>query len=259
MRAWGYNTSPEPETLTALSRLENGVFDVVPKVDWQKSIAERSATESPLLRLPRELRDLIWTFTLTTTVQPWRTIKPHGSAFNVLQVCRQAYTEAISLTYPFITWSFICMRHYEDFFWKIRDGAARKKESLVHSIQIGADPSDLYMLAEIVDPGTDEDEQEEGQGEYDRATFRAFENLSHLELLLSATGVFYDSEKEDDLDAKAYGANPYEVDYIEEARDNFNKTMERKVPRVRVTYKDFDDSLAMERFWCMQSPREIGG
>lgn len=220
---------------------------------------ERNALESPLLRLPRELRNLIWTFIFTTTVKPHKLIIPQASAFNVLRVCRQTYTEAASLTYPFITWSFACLNHYEDFFWEICDGAARSKKSLIHCVEIGVDASDLYMLAEMVDPGTDEDEQEEDKGKYHRPTPRAFENLSHLELLLSAQGVFYESENENEEKPENHVACRYENDYIEEARDNFNKTMERKLPRVRVTYKDFDDLLALERFWITHNPKEIGG
>ncbi|KAI4957552.1 hypothetical protein J4E86_004690 [Alternaria arbusti] len=247
--------SPISESHTALSRTENGVFDVTPKIDWQKSAVERNALQSPLLRLPRELRDLIWTFTFTGTAKPACKVSRY-SPFSVLTVCRQIYTEAISLAGPFLTWSFSCLRDYESFFWDIIYSEGPKhKIRLVHSIQIGVDPSDLYMLAQIVDPGTDDDVDHE-TGEY-RPTLRAFENLTHVELLLSATGFFQDSDDEDDEEAEAAEPNRYEIEYIEEARDNFTKTMERKVPRVRVTYKDFDDSSAMKRFWTTQDPREL--
>jgi len=246
-----------PESHTALSRTENGVFDVASKTDWQKSAVERNALESPLLRLPRELRDLIWTLTFTGTVKPVYSGASWSSPFSVLVACRQIYTEAISLAGPFLTWSFSCIPDYEIFFWNIFDvEGAKYKNRFIHSIQLGVDPSDSYMLAEIIDPGTDDDRHEE-TGEYRRPTFRAFENLTHVELLLSATGVFSDSENEDDEEAEEVESTRYENDDIEEARDNFTKTMERMLPRVRVTYKDFDDSAAMKRFWTTQDPKEL--
>ncbi|KAI4674194.1 uncharacterized protein J4E84_010700 [Alternaria hordeiaustralica] len=232
---------------------EKMVFDIV---DAQFAVVERNALESPLLRLPRELRDLIWTFTFTGTAKPACKEVSRYSPFRVLTVCRQIYTEAISLAGPFLTWSFICLRDYESFFWDIIYSEGPKhKIRLVHSIQIGVDPSDLYMLAQIVDPGTDDDVDDE-TGEY-RPTLRAFENLTHVELLLSATGFFADSDNEDDEEAEEVEPTRYESEYIEESRVNFTKTMERKLPSVRVTYKDFDDSSAMKRFWTTQDPKEL--
>jgi len=220
------------------------------------SSVERNALESPLLRLPRELRDLIWTLTFTGTVKPACSEASRDSPFSVLVACRQIYTEAISLAGPFLTWSFSCIPDYENFFWNIFDDeGAKYKNRFIHSIQLGVDPSDSYMLAEIIDPGTDDDGDEK-TGE-SRPTFRAFENLTHVELLLSATGVFTDSENEDDEEAEEVESNRYENDDIEDARNNFTKTMERMLPRVRVTYKDFDDSSAMKRFWKTQDPKEL--
>ncbi|KAI4631632.1 uncharacterized protein J4E87_002338 [Alternaria ethzedia] len=264
--------SPVSESHPGLSKTENGVFDVTPKTDWQKSAlvslrsasryhiltprcVERNALQSPLLRLPRELRDLIWTFTFTGIAKPACKVSRY-SPFSVLTVCRQIYTEAISVAGPFLTWSFVCLRDYESFFWDIIYSEGPKhKIRLVHSIQIGVDPSDLYMLAQIVDPGTDDDVDDE-TGEY-RPTLRAFENLTHVDLLLSATGFFADSDNEDDEEAEEVEPTQYESEYIEESRVNFTKTMERKLPSVRVTYKDFDDSSAMKRFWTTRDPKEL--
>jgi hypothetical protein len=149
------------------------------------------------------------------------------------------------------------MPNYEDFFWRLCDSAGNKdKLGLIRSIQIGVDPSDLYMLAEVEDPGTDEEEGKEEKDVYNRPTFRAFENLSHLELLLSATGVFDDyDDDEAERDSSSEHVQLYNHAYIEEAKDNFSKTMARKVPHVHVTYREFCDSLAMKEFWREQDPR----
>jgi hypothetical protein len=214
------------------------------------SSVKRNVLESPLLRLPRELRDLIWTFAFTRTIKPTRSELSQYSPFSVLVVCRQVYTEAVSAIYPLLVWSFGCMPNYEDFFWRLCDSARNMdRMSLIHSIQIGVDPSDLYMLAEVEDPGTDENEGKEEKDEYNRPTFRAFKNLSHLELLLAATGVFDDSDGDEaEEDSSNEHVQLYNHAYIEEAKDNFSKTMARKVPHVHVTYRDFGNSFAMKEF-----------
>ena len=249
---------------------------------WAPSSVERNALQSPLLRLPRELRDLIWTFTFTGTVKPACKEASQSSPFSVLTVCRQIYTEAISLAGPFLTWSFSCISDYENFFWNIFDDEeakytptyppkvprektsnssaspqeAKYKNRFIHSIQLGIDPGDTHGLAQILDPGTDDDGNKETWADH-YATLRAFEKLTHVELLLSATGFFADSDNEDDEEAEEVEPTRYESEYIEESRVNFTKTMERKLPSVRVTYKDFDDSSAMKRFWTTQDPREL--
>jgi hypothetical protein len=175
-------------------------------------------------------------------------------------VSRQAYAEATSLAHPFLTWSFGCQPPYENFLWSLCDNEKNKcKKNLIRSIQIGVDPSDLYQLAEIEDPGYDKDEEEavrakEDQGEYRRTTFRAFENLEHLELLLSATEVYLDSEDHEDM--KYDDTMPLRFDSAQmvEAKENFTKTMKRKLPHVRVTYKEFGNIWAMKKYWKEQDP-----
>ncbi|KAF3035164.1 hypothetical protein E8E11_004184 [Didymella keratinophila] len=43
-----------------------GLVDTTPKTLHHTDIAERNAQESPLLRLPAELRNRIWTYVLST-------------------------------------------------------------------------------------------------------------------------------------------------------------------------------------------------
>lgn len=129
---------------------------------------------------------------------------------------------------------------------------------MIRSIQIGADPTDLYQLAEREDPGYDEEEEEkalkakEDEDEYSRVTFRAFRNLSHLELLLSTTEVYLDPDDYEDM--KYDDTMPLRFDSTEmrEAKDNFTKTMKQKVPHVIVTYREFGNTLAMRKYWKEQ-------
>lgn len=199
--------------------------------------------------MPRELRDLIWTFTFTQTIKPEA---PQNSTFSPLVVCRQFYREAASLAHQFLILSFSCQPSWEDFFWSLCENEKHKyKKSLIRSIQIGVDSTDLYMLAEREDPGYDVEEEKveiarEDQGEYHRVTFRAFENLSHLELLLSATKVFGDSD--DDEETEHDTTPPPNSTEINEAKENFTRTMRQKLPRVRVTYKEFGNTSAMRKY-----------
>ncbi|KAG9188623.1 hypothetical protein G6011_07328 [Alternaria panax] len=240
---------------TPLSKLENGIFDVAPKTDWQRLTTERNAHKSPLLRLPRELRDLIWAFTFTRTVKPRQREGPLNSAFSPLVVCRQLYKEAASLAYPFLIWSFGCQPPWEDFFWTLCENEKHKcKKNLVRSIQIGVDSTDLYQLAEREDPGYDDDEEKaeiakEDQDEYSRVTLRAFKNLSHLELLLSATEVYTDSDDIDDMKYDDTMPLRFDSTEINEAKENFTKTMSQKLSHVRVTYREFGNTSAMRKYW----------
>ncbi|CAN9454757.1 unnamed protein product [Alternaria alternata] len=247
--------SSSPKEQTPLPKLDSSIFDVAPKTDWQKSITKRNALESPLLRMPRELRDLIWTFTFTQTIRPEA---PQNSAYSPLVVCRQLYREAASLSHTFLIWSFSCQPSWEDFFWSLCENEKPKyKKSLIRSIQIGVDSTDLYMLAEREDPGYDVEEEKveiarEDQGEYRRVTFRAFENLSHLELLLSATEVFGDSDDDDETEHDTIP--PPNSTEINEAKENFTRTMRQKLPHVRVTYREFGNTSAMKKYLEEQDP-----
>jgi hypothetical protein len=194
-----------------------------------------------------------------------------NSAFSPLVACRQIYAEAASLACPLLIWSFRCWPHYEDWFWNVYDKDEdnreinqkddREKKSLVRFIQIGVDTTDLYSFAEIEDPGTDDenDEDETAEaGHYNptlRATFRAFRNLSHLELLLSATPVYEDYDTEDDSGEEL---EDHELQcattLAEQAKQNFTSVMRQKLPHVCVTYKEFATGNEMRRYWRDQDP-----
>jgi hypothetical protein len=112
-------------------------------------------------------------------------------------------------------------------------------------------------LAEREDPGYNEEEEKalkakEDEDEYNRVTFRAFRNLSHLELLLSTTEVYLDPDDCEDM--KYDDTMPLRFDSTEmrEAKDNFTKTMKQKVPHVIVTYREFGNTLAMRKYWKEQ-------
>ncbi|KAF2270746.1 hypothetical protein CC78DRAFT_596414 [Lojkania enalia] len=100
-------------------KLENGLFDVTRKTGKYRKIMERNRNESPLLRLPGELRNQIFEYVLDLGYE-LRTsnsyIKRRGmspivhagkrNALSLLHVCRQLYDETTILPYTLNTFTF---------------------------------------------------------------------------------------------------------------------------------------------------------
>jgi hypothetical protein len=76
------------------------------------NIAHRNATFSPLLRLPPEIRNTIYTFVfgigtiLMIHLRYGLSCRTEGS-LNLLRVCRQVYTETCLLPYKLNTFDFV--------------------------------------------------------------------------------------------------------------------------------------------------------
>ncbi|KAG9188909.1 hypothetical protein G6011_07614 [Alternaria panax] len=90
-------------------------LDVAPHViQTQHEISQRNATISPLLRLPAELRNMIWTFALDCgqDVQLLREAElrfPEGfrNCINLIFVCRQLHAETNVMFYEINTFSML--------------------------------------------------------------------------------------------------------------------------------------------------------
>jgi hypothetical protein len=124
---------------------------------------KRNAEQSPLLRLPAEIRDMIWKLALGgNVIRPVRskshvrgffhpfpqvdTNGPHPPAyrFSLLQVCRQIYSEAASLPCHLSTFCF-----YDDLdleLWQRQAPASKTK--LVRSVRYGSWESTLESVLE---------------------------------------------------------------------------------------------------------------
>jgi hypothetical protein len=133
-----------------------------------------------------------------------------------------------------------------------------KRTHQIHAIQIGADPLDLYGLAETQDPGYGSDDEERDDvgynGDVDTTTevtaspsakFSVFRKLERLEILLAASI----TQDEEDGDESAEDDFRFHREMIEESKLNFTKTMREKNPGVRVTYREFKDCIALTRYW----------
>jgi hypothetical protein len=261
-----------------LPKLENSFYDTTPKTDGQRSMsvqhhyelgklhsnsndsAQRNTTTSPLLRLPRELRDLIWTYTLSGNIikAEYRPVDKYPRAtplkhrFGLLRTCRQIYAETSSLPWTLSTFSFHTRRSFEECFCQDEADVLRRNHQ-IHAIQIGADPLDLYGLAETQDSGYGPDDVEGDDG-YDgevgltsplSAKFSTFRKLERLEIMLVA-GLVQDEEDEDEC---MNDGLVFEQEMMEESKLNFTKTMREKNPSVRLTYWEFEDCNALRKYW----------
>ncbi|RAR06795.1 ethyl tert-butyl ether degradation ethd [Stemphylium lycopersici] len=228
-----------------MARRDDGLLDTAPKIDEQKPIASHNSLDSPLLRLPRELRDQIWTLSLTHTIKPihkfgCNLITPNPP-ISLLQTCRQIYKEARRFLYPSLTITFRDRIKYEDWFHEFPS----EKRYLIHSLQIRIDPLDMYAQAEVEDPGYDDDEEGDGgEEEFRTPTFRAFKNLERLELLVARVAIDggeYEEEEEEELGGEEQvdeenTIKRFNMEEIEESKGNFENTMKEKNPGVKVTY-----------------------
>ncbi|KAF2025220.1 hypothetical protein EK21DRAFT_93412 [Setomelanomma holmii] len=108
-----------------LHHLENGLLDVTPSGDVATFTA-RNVRESRLIRLPTEIRDIIFSYALSgQNIRPIFHIEdfdritahhklllpdtlryPHQHRFSLLRACRQIYTETPILPYSLSTFKF---------------------------------------------------------------------------------------------------------------------------------------------------------
>ncbi|PVH93563.1 hypothetical protein DM02DRAFT_695627 [Periconia macrospinosa] len=93
-----------PKRLARVRRHENGHLDVTPEGDYVE-LLEKNRRSSPLFRLPREVRDMIWKEVLgNKTIEPkdwgFRTcFATDVNYFALLHVCREIYSEAALMPY----------------------------------------------------------------------------------------------------------------------------------------------------------------
>ncbi|KAF1932006.1 uncharacterized protein M421DRAFT_416734 [Didymella exigua CBS 183.55] len=100
----------------ALRLLPDGLLDATPRTEHCVSISIRNSRESPLLRLPAELRIKIWAYLLAyrhvLKQFPSRWRPGSGSSastirLDILRVCRQTYTETALLPFTLNSFTFI--------------------------------------------------------------------------------------------------------------------------------------------------------
>ncbi|KAH3968827.1 hypothetical protein HBI81_129500 [Parastagonospora nodorum] len=97
--------SEAAQSKPCLRRLENGLIDVTPTGDYI-AITERNSTESPLLRLPAEIRNIIFEYVVSghtiRMISEWgKSCWPIAKRrrFSLARVSRQTYNETALLTY----------------------------------------------------------------------------------------------------------------------------------------------------------------
>ncbi|PVH98354.1 hypothetical protein DM02DRAFT_630302 [Periconia macrospinosa] len=111
----------------------NGMLNVVPKGE-KLEIAQMNAETSPLLRLPREIRDMIWKHVLQKDeyyAKKWRygrrlfrpSVESGATGLPILGTCRQIYSEAVLFPYQGTT------LHAEGYDLDIFVAAARKMKA----------------------------------------------------------------------------------------------------------------------------------
>jgi hypothetical protein len=136
---------------------------------------------------------------------------------------------------------------YEDFCLDEHD--AKKKRDLIRSVQIGVDPWDLYGIAETEDSGYDEEEEEKDTSCQLSAKLSRFTKLERLELLLARTPVEDEDEEPNRRVEHIDDLRRFSFEEVQEAKENFDKTMQKKNSSVSVIYKDFELSEDMRRYW----------
>ncbi|KAF2707470.1 hypothetical protein K504DRAFT_535132 [Pleomassaria siparia CBS 279.74] len=106
--------------------LKNGLINISKTSEHVAAIAKRNATESPLLRLPGEIRNRIWEYACCGEVvfsysfdggkgKSNRRIEKTSlentaaqSAFRIPRICRQIYVETATLPYSLSTFMWRC-------------------------------------------------------------------------------------------------------------------------------------------------------
>ncbi|KAE8832908.1 hypothetical protein PTNB73_09690 [Pyrenophora teres f. teres] len=235
---------------TPLLRSNNGIFDTTSKSDWQINTAHRNTIESPLLRLPRELRDEIWKLCLPLTIRVSKKLPQQtNSTPSILLVSRQTYAEAATMDYQsLLTWSFSSPRRYEDWLWTVLH-----KRSKVYRLRVCADVLDLYSMAEVEDPGyvRSDDPGNSTSEDFSLSTpsLQAFPNLEELEVWIPGLYMNADSDSDSDGLPEEGSATRVLASEDEMSTENFTKTMRDEHPRVKVTYTRFPDVRAMKTCW----------
>ncbi|KAF1942647.1 hypothetical protein EJ02DRAFT_163886 [Clathrospora elynae] len=237
-----------------LSKLDNGMFDTTPKNDQQRLLVARNANQSPLLRLPSELRELICNFTLAGNIikpayasRRWA-IRPPKHRFSLLRVCRQIYAETASLPYSLSTFSFSTIYRYQEF-CDVWYHDAKEKKRLIHFVQVGVDPLDLYGFAEEEEQTEEELEQGWEEEDYHLFRFTTFPALERLDFLVARTTVEDVDEGEGEQSGYVGGERSFSASEVSDAMENMSKVMKDKKPSVRVGCKEFPDGKAMKTYW----------
>jgi hypothetical protein len=122
-------------------KYDNGLLDVTP-MGPEIDIVKQNATDSPLLRLPAEIRVLIWEYALygVLRVQHLGYQTTDGCRFSLLRVSRSTYAETALLVWGLNTVEFTNIGQFR---WLARD----RRLGLVRNVLIRDYPSPSYRVA----------------------------------------------------------------------------------------------------------------
>jgi hypothetical protein len=95
---------------------------IIPSIELICSSCEQNSLSSDLLRLPPEVRMMIWSYALSGQTiklapkrRPLEMVVWSHDRFPLLRVCRQVYSEAAILPYTLNTFYFTILQHYLDY------------------------------------------------------------------------------------------------------------------------------------------------
>ncbi|KAH7069291.1 hypothetical protein FB567DRAFT_598900 [Paraphoma chrysanthemicola] len=150
---------PRRRPTLPLQHLDNGLLDVKPYGEFV-AIANRNLEESPLLRLPPEIRNRIFRYALCghkvrpfLTFEHVRTLELSGMVaanrelakgqFDLLLTSRQVYAETAVLPYTLTTFAFQRTFHIHQWLSSVdRDPVQKKRLRYIKTIQCASAPSE---------------------------------------------------------------------------------------------------------------------